>query len=229
MAQHQDTAPPRRFWTEGELALLRTLYADTLSADLAVTLGCSVRRVLQKANSLGLRKSVQIIADTARQRTRQPGHGARQTAFAPGNVPWNKGTHFCAGGRSAETRFGKGMKPHTWVPVGTFRIVPDGILEQKVNDTPGCNSVRWHPVHRLVWQAAHGPIPDGHAVVFRPGQKTNQLHLITVDRLECITRQQLMLRNSVHTRMPPELANAVQLLGALKRKIRETAEKEANA
>jgi hypothetical protein len=219
--------PPRRFWTDAEMALLRTLYADTPTADLAVTLDCSVRRVLQKANSMGLRKSVELIATIARQRTTQLNHGARKTAFKPGSVPWNKGTHYTAGGRSAETRFGKGNKPHTWVPVGTYRIVPDGVLEQKVNEEPGPNHVRWFPVHRMVWEAAHGPVPSGHAVVFRPGQKTNVLELITVDRLECISRQQLMQRNSVHTRLPPELANAVQLLGALKRRIRETAEKEA--
>lgn len=142
-------------------------------------------------------------------------------------MPWNKGTHFIAGGRSADTRFGKGMKLHTWVPVGTYRIVPDGILEQKVNDKPGPNHVRWHPVHRIVWEATHGPVPAGHAVVFKAGRRTNVLEQITVDKLDCITRQQLMQRNSMHARLPPELANAVQLLGALKRKIRETAEKDA--
>jgi hypothetical protein len=229
MTKRRTNTPPRRWWTEAEMALLRTLYADTPTVDLAATLGCPVRRVLQKANAMGLRKSATLIAEIARQRTLALNHGSKKTMFKAGDTPWNKGTHFVAGGRSAETRFGKGMRPHTWVPVGTYRIVTDGILEQKTNDKPGPNFVRWEPVHRLVWQRDVGPIPRGHVVVFRPGQKTAELALITVDRLECITRQQLMLRNSVHARLPPELAATVQLLGALKRKIRETEERGTTA
>jgi hypothetical protein len=188
-----------------------------------------VRRVLQKANALGLYKSPALVAEMARQRVQMLAGHAKPTTFRPGNTPWNKGLHYEAGGNSVATRFGKGVRPHTWVPVGSYRIVSDGILEQKTNDLAGPNHIRWKPVHRLVWENKVGPVPSGHAVVFRPGKKTNVLDEITVDRLECITRQQLMMRNSVHARMSPELAATVQLLGVLKRKIRETEDKGTTA
>jgi hypothetical protein len=33
----------------------------------------------------------------------------------------------------------------------------------------------WVAVHRLVWEQAHGPVPPGHIVVFRPGRHTTDL------------------------------------------------------
>ncbi|EMM6737362.1 HNH endonuclease, partial [Pseudomonas aeruginosa] len=33
------------------------------------------------------------------------------------------------------TRFKKGQKPHTWLPVGSTRISADGYLQRKISDT----------------------------------------------------------------------------------------------
>lgn len=41
---------------------------------------------------------------------------------------------------------------------------------------------------RRVWERVHGPVPEGHTVVFRPGMRTTANAEITVDRLECIVR-----------------------------------------
>jgi hypothetical protein len=70
-----------------------------------------------------------------------------------------------------------------------------------------------------VWEAAHGPVPPGHAVVFRPGRRSSELARITVDGLELITRAELMRRNTHHN-LPPEVSQLIQLRGALNRKIR---------
>lgn len=88
---------------------------------------------------------------------------------------------------------------------------------------------RWIPVHRLVWEAAHGPIPSGHAVVFRPGQHSVDERAITLDKLELVTRAELMRRNSYHTNYPPELKKLVQLRGALVRKINHRSRKETQS
>lgn len=217
MPKSRNILPPRRFWQPWEEQFLREHYADSLTVHLAEVLGVSIKRVLAKANSMGLKKSVALIAETARERTSRPDHGSRRTRIQPGQAPWNKGTHFVAGGRSAETRFKPGTRPHTWVPVGSYRVV-EGMLERKVNDLPGPNTVRWKPVSRLVWEAAHGPVPPGHTVVFRPGRKTTDPALITLDALECISRDELMRRNSIH-RYPPELVEIHRLRGALNRQI----------
>ncbi len=224
MVKSRNILPPKRFWTADEESYLRAHYVNTLTVDLARQLGCGITRVLAKANSMGLKKSKDVIAETARERSNRPGHGSQRTRIQAGQEPWNKGLHYLAGGRSAETRFKPGIRPHTWVPIGSYRTTEGGrVLEQKVNDLPGPNSVRWKPVSRLVWEAAHGPVPAGHLVVFKPGRQTADPALITLDALECIDRRERMRRNSLHTIMPPELRGLVQLRGVLARTINSKA------
>jgi hypothetical protein len=227
MVKSRNILPPKRFWTEAEEELLRQCYADALTADLAVVLDMPARRILAKANAMGLKKSIELIAETARQRTMQPGHGSQRTRIRPGQEPWNKGKPGVTGTQEAcrATQFKPGSRPHTWLPVGSYRVVPDGTLEQKVNDLPGPNTVRWKPVARLVWESANGPVPSGHAVVFRRGMKTTNPDLVTLDRLQLVTRVELMRQNSYHTNMPPELARLVQLRGVLSRAINTKAKK----
>ena len=154
----------------------------------------------------------------------KPGHTTgNATSFKKGNIPWNKGIHFVSGGRSAETQFKKGQMSgaaqHNYVPIGTLRISRGGYyLERKMTDDPSLVPVRrWEAVHRMVWQAAHGPIPDGHIVVFRPGMKTVVESEITIDRLECITRAENLRRNGVWR--DPELGKLYQLKGAIARQV----------
>jgi hypothetical protein len=228
MPKSRNILPPKRWWTAEEEAYLREHYADTLTVDIAKRFACTEKRVLAKANAMGLHKSAALVSETARQRTSDPNHGSHRTRLKPGNVPMNKGVKHPKGwapGRMAEGQFQPGGKPHTWVPVGSHRVV-ENTLELKINDDPGPNTVRWKPVHRLVWIAANGPVPCGHKVVFRPGRKTMDPALITLDAVELVSDEELMRRNSVH-RYPKEIVGAVQLLGVLKRKIRERAEKEA--
>lgn len=69
---------------------------------------------------------------------------------------------------------------------------------------------------RMGWEV--GQAPAGHIIVFKPGQFTDQLDQITIDRLECITRRENMLRNTVH-RYGKEIAQLVQLRSVLTRHI----------
>jgi hypothetical protein len=100
--------------------------------------------------------------------------------------------------------------PHTWRPLGTERISKDGYLERKVTDLQGVKNYR--AVHLLNWEAVNGPLPAGHAVVFKDGNK----HNVALDNLELITRAELMRRNTRH-RLPPELNAVIQLRGVLNR------------
>lgn len=219
---------PRQFWLQWEVDFLRRHYADALTVDLAQVLGTSIKRVLAKANAMGLHKSIEVISATARERTLRPDHGSRRTQIKPGQAPWNKGKPGSCGTHPhcRATQFKPGMRPHTWVPIGSHRVV-DGIVERKTSDEPGTHSKRWTPVTRLVWQAAHGPVPEGHSIVFRAGQRTTNPDEITVDKLECLSRQQLMHRNSYHTNLPPELARVVQLRGVLSRAINQRTKDQA--
>jgi len=198
----------QRLWTADEDAELRRLYDTMPSSAVAVALGRSKASVKNRVKKLGITK------------------GHNSCGFRPGNVPWNKGAHFIAGGRSAETRFRKGHLGGRALllkqPVGALRINVDGYLERKINDDlPFIR--RWRAEHLVLWEAVNGPLPAGHAVVFRDGDKTN----IALENLECITRAELMRRNSHHNH-GPEIAALVQLRGALSRQInRRTGNQES--
>lgn len=68
----------------------------------------------------------------------------------------------------------------------------DGYLERKVTDDPALYPARrWVFEHRLVWEAANGPIPDGHVIVFLDGDRLN----IALDNLRCVPRAVLQWMN----------------------------------
>jgi hypothetical protein len=69
-----------------------------------------------------------------------------------------------------------------------------------------------------VWEAENGPVPAGHVVRFRDGLKTLVSAEITINRLELVTLQENMLRNTIHN-YPKPIVKAVQLRGALTRQI----------
>ena len=118
-----------------------------------------------------------------------------------------------------------GAAQHNYVPIGTLRVTQDGILERKVTDDPTIQTQRrWVPIHRLVWQTAHGPIPPGHIVVYRKGMKTMVEEEITIDRLECITMAENMRRNNVYR--DPELGKLYQLKGAITRQVNRIKRKQ---
>lgn len=214
---------PRRTWSADELATLKAQYANTSTRDIAKTLGMALHTIYRKANKLGLQKSPDFLATDKSGRMFKGGKLGQQTQFKPGLTPWNKGTHYVAGGRSALTRFQKGQMSgaaqHNYVPIGSVRITKDGYLERKVTDDPDLYPAkRWRPVHRLVWEAVHGPIPRGHMIVYRPGQKTCIESEITVDRLECISKAENARRNHPNS-YSPELAQLCRLQGAITRQV----------
>jgi hypothetical protein len=216
----------RRRWTEAEFDVLRQLYADTPTAQIAQTLGRDIRHVYSMANRMGLFKSHTFLQTTASGRIMRAGNRGSEHHFKPGTEPWNKGQKGVTGTHpgTVACHFKPGHRPHTWKPIGTQRITDDGYLQTKVTDT-SYPPRDWVATHRLVWEAANGPVPPGHLVVFKPGCKTTVPDEITVDKLDCITRRENMHRNSLH-RMPKELAELVQLRGVLTRAINTRSKKE---
>lgn len=217
-------------WSDEDVATLKSLYADTRTAEIAALIGRELASTYAKAKGLKLAKSEAFKASVQSGRIQRGNDNPAMVAtrFKPGHKTWNTGLHVVMGGRSAETRFKKGQRPHTWLPIGSYRVGTDGHLEQKVTDLPGAPHLRWHPVARLVWIAAHGPLPDGHMVVFKPGMKTVVLEEITLERLECISRKENIRRNHWINKHP-ELAQLYPLKSQIRRQVnrieRETKEK----
>lgn len=205
---------PRTIWTDAMVETLTKRYPHEPSLTLAKEFGINTSRVYQKAARMGLKKTPEFLSSPESGRT--DGQRGGKNRFKPGHQTWNKGINFNPGGRSAETRFKKGMKPHTWQPIGTERISKDGYLQRKVADT-GEKLKDWVYVHILLWQEHHKKdLPKGHAIVFKDGDKTN----IVIENLECLSRAELMKRNSVH-RFPKELIKLIHLRGVINRKINQ--------
>lgn len=215
----------RARWTDDMVVELRSLYPSVRAADIAARIGgVTPSQVYQKAWSLGLKKDPETIARLAREAMLKPGHPGRACQFKKGLVPHNKGLRRpgWSVGRMAETQFKKGhlggRAAQVVKPVGFERLSKDGYLQRKINnDLPFCR--RWQSVHSIVWEAAHGKIPRGMVVVFKPGMFTTTSQDITVEKLECITRRELMMRNSLHTNYPREVRHLIQLRAAITRQI----------
>ena len=216
MTKSRSIPAHRKPWTTIELEFLRANYPHVRSADLAAALERTLTSVYGMAKELGLSKSAEFLASPASGRTNvQQSVSGR---FKPGIVPWNKGTNFAAGGRSVETRFKPGQSPKNTMPIGSYRIAPDGSLQRKTSNAKGSNSMRWRGVHELVWVAANGPVPAGHIVRFKPGMRTTDPDQVTLDKVECISLADNMRRNTRHN-LPKELADLIALRGALTRQI----------
>lgn len=216
---------PRRRWTDEEVALLRERFPTQDTADLAAALGRDIRSVYHKAYAIGLAKDPKVLAET-RRRTLAEGRrsaAVRATQFKAGQPSWNAGRSYMPGGNVARGWFKPGRPAHearNYLPIGSHRINADGYLERKVTDDQSLQTPRrWVGVHRLVWEEAHGPIPEGYVVAFKDGRTTTVLEEITLDRLELVSRVEMMQRNTRHN-LPPELNQLIQLRGALNRKIK---------
>lgn len=206
----------RFIWTDISLRQLRQHYPHTTGAHVAKLIGTSLSSVYAKAKVLGLSKSAEFFSSAESGRT--TGQIGQQTRFASGLDPWNKGKHYEAGGRSAETRFVAGSMPHNTKPIGSYRINGEGYLDRKVSDAKGANHVRWHPVHRIVWEEVNGKVPQGSMIVFRPGMRTNKLDEITIDKVECVTRAEHARRHNPNSR-GAEFGHLVRLKGAITRHV----------
>lgn len=206
----------RRFWSAKDDARFRDAFPHMRTEDLARELGRTAKALSARARDLGLKKDPAYLASPVACRLRADSTIGAPYRFKPGQVSWNKGTHFCAGGRSAETRFKPGARPQTWVPIGTVVTGPDGYLKRKVRDDapPGMTRRNWVWLHRELWEQHHGPVPDGHAVAFVNGDRTD----IRIENLQLVPRAALMRRNTVHN-LPPELKQVVQLKGAVMRQV----------
>lgn len=207
-------------WSAAEEAVVRAEFPNTRTADLAGRLGRTTTAVQNFAYMLGLRKSQVFLYGQESGRLHAGEPRGVEFRFQPGQTPPNKGLRRkgYAPGRMRETQFKPGHRAGVAVrlykPIGAERVSVDGYRERKVNDDMPLQA-RWRGVHLLVWEAAHGPVPKGHAVRFINGDKTD----MRLDNLELLSRAALMARNTVHN-YPPPVVQAIQLLGALNRKIR---------
>lgn len=207
----------RYVWTDEAVALLHRIYADTPTDQIAAQIGATPEQVYHKVQRIGLRKSAAYMASAAACRLLKGDNVGAATRFKPGLTPWNKGQKHPSTGRAIDTQFKPGNRSgkalEIYQPIGTERLSKDGYLERKIHVGWPLQR-RWRAVHLLAWEAINGPLPAGHAVVFRDGNKRN----IALDNLELVTRAELMRRNSVY-RHGMEIAQLSMLRGKITKQI----------
>ena len=216
MTKSRGIRPAGARWTTAQIELLQQLYPDTPTADVAKQLGMTIPRVSSKASQLGLKKSAAYLESPAACRLRRGDNVGAQFRFQAGSTAWNKGMKgLDLGGKvtwfKPGSRNGKAIE--VYKPIGTECISKDGYIERKINDDLPLQK-RWRAVHLLVWEAANGPLPASHAVTFKDGNKQNT----ALDNLQIMSRADLMRRNTCHN-YGPEIAQIVQLRGAITRRI----------
>ena len=75
---------------------------------------------------------------------------------------------------------------------------------------------RWKPKHFIVWEAHHGPIPQGMCLTFRDFNKVNN----AIENLELISKKLMVRLNLVgYWTAPPELRPSLRALAELKSKL----------
>lgn len=223
MTKSRGILPPRHVWTRDELALLANRFPNERTADVAAALGVPHYLVSKKASQLGIEKSAEHLAGEKSGRIRRGQRLSPDTQFHPGGVSHNRGKKGWSPAGSERTRFKKGQIGVTFVPIGTLRVNSLGYLDRKIS-TNKVGGLNWEAVHRLVWKKANGPIPPGHMVCFREGRRTTILEEITVDVLELVTRAEHARRNNMWARYPHEVAHSIQLIGAIRRRIKKREE-----
>jgi hypothetical protein len=85
-------------------------------------------------------------------------------------------------------------------PIGTMRVNRGGYNVVKVSDDPAV----WKLLHHIVWEKAHGQIPEGHVIIFANGNildtKLENLMLVSRRELDIMNRNGLIYDNGAFTR-----------------------------
>ena len=181
------------------------------------------------AQRLGLHKTHEWIAERARLRSSDPNHGGRATRFQKGHTSFSKGRKIeewmSLEGivNSSRTRFKKGRPSQNIRPVGSERVNVDGYIEIKIAEPS-----KWRQKQRVVWEAEHGPVPDGYIVSFIDSNKQN----CELSNLRLMTRADNLRRVSLNN-YPDEVREVIHMRAVLKRYIntqkKETRWQQVNA
>lgn len=127
--------------------------------------------------------------------------------FEKGHIPDNKGKKWDdfmpkdSQERSRKTTFKKGNKSLNAVDIGEEHMRysgsnPDdqGYLYVKVCDGKGHKN--WIPKQRVIYEQHHGPIPEGHKVIFADGNRFN----FDIDNLVLVTSSEELIMNQRNLR-----------------------------
>lgn len=170
-------------WTERQLNYLKAHYQDTEMEVLMVETEHQARSIHKKAAALGLAKTKEFLARYGYRVSMT--EGGLKNRFQKGHIPKNKGKRmedYMSPEKIEKFRssqFKPGSVPWQAKPVGYERVNERGYIYVKV---PDCR--RMVLKHRYIYEQAFGPIPKGHYVRFKDGNRQN----FAVENLYLISR-----------------------------------------
>lgn len=198
-------------------------YSNESSASIAASLGLTLHQIGYVQKRYKLRKSLEYKRSLA-EKSNLVQHGAKY-AYKKGNVPWCAGKKIGTKGRSGDTQFKKGHTPAGTLPVGTRVVNSDGYLYEKVSmegfpkGAPRpigyTTSGRWRAVHHILWEQAGRTVPEGYALAFKNGDKSD----VRLENIRLVSRQDIVLLH--HGIEDDEIFEADAALYRLKRAIKE--------
>lgn len=194
----------RIHYTPQEDNVLKKLYPNSNNICIASILNRSLPSIKNRTYKLGVKKSEAFLERSETGR------------FKKGNVPFNKGlvqsTYMSKENieRTKKGRFKKGQQPHNTKPLGYERICKkDGYTYMKVEGKP-----KLVLKQRYIYAQKYGKIPFNHAILFKDGNKQN----FELSNLECVSREELMARNTIH-RYPKNIKLLLKRLSKLNKLI----------
>lgn len=177
-----------RKWTDEEIEFIRQNVSDKQCSVLLEMINQKFGKNYDLNQLYRLKYRLKLRSPNAGS-FRKGERSSPETEFKKGLVPWNKGTHYHAGGRSIETQFKKGTIPPNHVPVGSERM-SYGKIQIKIAE-PNV----WENLSTLVWQSVHGkPLPKGCVIRFINGDITDY----SPDNLIAVTRAQNLQLNHLN-------------------------------
>lgn len=139
------------------------------------------------------------------------------TRWRPGRPSWIAGKKFP--GHTNAGCWEKGHVAFNNLPIGTTRI-HGGYWVVKVRD--GRLNDNWELLHRHIWEEANGPVPEGHRVIFRDGNRDN----VALENLICVSTQDAAVAVLKYGLTDdPDINDAIINVAKLKRKTRERRDK----
>lgn len=222
MTKRRVHAQPRQRWTPEDDAAVRALYPDMPAGEIATMLGRPLHCIYSRAQHLHVKKSAAFLASQASGRVLKGDTRGESTRFVKGQPSVTKGTRRPGfhRGRMQETQFKKGQAGWNHYAIGATRFY-GGYWWVKVSDERRVVWTKnWRQSHIVAWEAAHGPVPADHRIVFR----NRDVHDITLPNLECITLADLAIRNMAD--YPVALRRINHLRGRLTRAINKRARRE---
>lgn len=131
--------------------------------------------------------------------------------FSKEHIPFNKGMKGWHAPGVEKGWFKKGNISPTQLPIGAEAETKDGYLRIKIGEPKN-----WKFKHRLVWEQLHGPIPAGHVITFKDGDR----HNCAPENLMLITHEVNRELNRRHLRSPnPEITETAVALAKLTTRI----------